>query len=120
MIDHISIKVRNLAKSRKFYESAFKPLGYKVVFGEGEQYWAFDIGNGLFEIIQTSSKKPITRVHVAFRVKNKNEVKAFYKAALKAGGKDNGAPGPCPEYTPNYYASFILDPDGHNIEAMVD
>lgn len=120
MIDHVSIKVRNLEKSRGFYESAFRPLGYKVAFGEESVYWAFDVGKGLFEIIQSNDKKPLTRTHVAFRVKDKSEVRAFYKAALKAGGKDNGSPAPCPEYTPRYYASFVLDLDGHNIEAMVD
>lgn len=119
MIDHVSIKVRDLEKSKVFYTKAFKPLGYVISFGKGGGFWAFDIGEGLFEIIQ-SRNKTITPVHVAFRVKVRKEVRAFHSAALRAGGKDNGAPGSCPEYTPNYYASFVFDLDGHNIEVMID
>lgn len=120
MIDHVSIQVKNLEKSKKFYEQAFKPLVYKIAFGEKDRYWAFDIKDGLFEIIQSKNEKTLTRVHVAFRVKDKNAVRAFYKSAMRAGGKDNGAPSPCPEYNPNYYAGFVLDLDGHNIEVMID
>lgn len=120
MIDHITIFVSDLEQSKKFYEQTFLPLGYKISFGEAPYFWAFDIGKGLFEIAQYEGKNPITSSHIAFRVENHNKVEAFYKAALEAGAKDNGAPGPRPQYTPNYYASFILDPDGHNIEAMFD
>jgi|SRR3989344_3288528 len=120
MIDHITIEVKDLEKSKKFYENAFKPLGYKVSFGKEGSFWAFDIGNGLFEMQRSESKSPLTRIHVAFRVKNKAEVRKFYQAALRAGAKDNGAPGPRPDYTKKYYACFILDPDGYNIEAMID
>lgn len=119
MIDHITIKVSNLEKSKKFYEKVFDSMGWKVAFGEENEFWAFDIGNGLFEIVKADEKN-ITPVHVAFRVKNKEEVHKFYESGMKAGGKDNGKPEPCPEYTKDYYAGFILDFDGHNIEAMID
>jgi catechol 2,3-dioxygenase-like lactoylglutathione lyase family enzyme len=121
MIDHITIAVSDLQKSKLFYERALAPLGYPLSFGKEGVFWAFDVGEGsLFEIQQTDSKPPLTHLHVAFRVKSKTEVEAFYNAALEAGAVDNGAPGPRPEYTPNYYACFVLDPDGYNIEAMLN
>ncbi|PDT11809.1 lactoylglutathione lyase [Rhizobium sp. J15] len=121
MIDHITIAVSDLSKSKLFYEKAFLPLGYKLTFGKENVFWAFDIGNGcLFEIQQTDSPPPLTRIHVAFRARSKAEVDAFHRAALEAGARDNGAPGPRPEYAPDYYACFVLDPDGYNIEAMIN
>jgi catechol 2,3-dioxygenase-like lactoylglutathione lyase family enzyme len=120
MIDHVTIKVSDLEKSRKFYEAAFVPLGYKVSFGKPSHFWAFDIGNGLFEIAQYQGETPLTPCHVAFRAQEHEQVKSFYNAALRAGGKDFGPPGPRPQYTKNYYACFILDTDGHNIEVMFD
>ena len=119
MIDHITIEVSDLAKSKLFYEKAFAPLGYSVAFGKEGIFWAFDVGNGcLFEIQSTGEKPPLTHLHVAFRVKSKTEVDAFYRAALAAGGKDNGAPGERANYHPGYYAAFLFDPDGNNIEAV--
>ena len=120
MIDHVTIFVSDLERSKVFYEKAFSPLGYKIAFGEASRFWAFDIGQGLFEIAQMEVKGPITSSHIAFRVDSHEKVNSFHLAALMAGAKDYGAPGPRPHYTPNYYASFILDPDGHNIEAMFD
>lgn len=120
MIDHVTLAVRDLAASRLFYEQAFAPLGYSVAFGEDGVYWAFDIGDGLFEIKQAEGDGPLTRVHVAFRVGSQALVRAFHAAALAAGGEDNGAPGPRPQYTENYYACFVIDPNGYNIEAMID
>lgn len=120
MIDHVTIAVSDLAASRRFYEQAFAPLGYTVAFGEDGVFWAFDIGDGLFEIKQAESDGPLTRVHVAFRVGSREQVAAFYEAAMAAGARDNGAPGPRPAYTENYYACFVLDPNAYNIEAMID
>lgn len=120
MIDHVTFAVTDLSVSRLFYEKAFASLGYKVSFGEEGIFWAFDIGDGLFEIKQSADPPPLTRVHVAFRVKSRAEVDAFHRPALAAGARDNGAPGPRPAYTENYYACFVLDPDGYNIEAMID
>lgn len=121
MIDHITIYVSGLAKSKEFYEKALKPLGYKVSFGEDGVFWAFDIGNGaLFEIAQYTGLIPITSCHVAFRAPDKKVVHDFYESALSAGAQDNGEPGPRPHYTPNYYACFVYDPSGHNIESVFD
>lgn len=120
MIDHVTIAVSDLQKSKLFYEQAFAPLGYKVAFGNEGRFWAFDIGDGLFEIQHWDSPPPLTHLHLAFRVKSRAEVRAFHQAALAAGAQDNGEPGPRPDYTENYYACFVLDPDGYNIEAMID
>jgi catechol 2,3-dioxygenase-like lactoylglutathione lyase family enzyme len=121
MIDHITVAVSDLQKSKLFYERALEPLGYRLSFGKEGVFWAFDVGDSrLFEIQQSDSKPPLTHLHVAFRVNSKAEVDAFYRAALEAGGTDNGAPGPRPEYTVSYYACFVLDPDRYNIEAMLN
>lgn len=121
MFDHVSIKVSDLTKSKAFYEKAFLPLGYKISFGKEGLFYAFDIGNNcLFEIIQHKEVTPITGTHFAFRVTTHDKVNDFYRAALEAGAKDNGKPGPRPQYTAEYYACFVLDPDGHNVEVMYD
>ena len=121
MIDHVTIYVSDLERSKRFYEAAFVPMGHKVSFGEGGIFWAFDIGKGcLFEIAQFKGDTLLTNVHVAFRVKDAGKVGEFHKAAIDAGGTNNGLPGPRPKYTENYYACFVRDPDGHNIEAMFD
>ena len=95
-------------------------MGYKIAFGKEGSFHAFDIGDGLFEIMQSEDGKVLTKTHIAFRVKSKGDVDLFHATGLKVGGKDNGEPGPRPEYTENYYAAFLLDPDEHNIEAMID
>ncbi|TIR23883.1 MAG: VOC family protein [Mesorhizobium sp.] len=121
MLDHITIEVSNLNKSKLFYEIAFAPLGYRLSFGKEGIFWAFDVGNGcLFEIQSTREKPPLTHLHVACRAKSKAEVDAFHRAALEAGAADNGAPEPRPNYAEDYYACFVLDPDGYNIEAMIN
>ncbi|PIQ91608.1 MAG: lactoylglutathione lyase [Parcubacteria group bacterium CG11_big_fil_rev_8_21_14_0_20_39_22] len=120
MIDHVSIKVSDLEESRKFYEKAFESLDYKIDFGELGVFWAFDVKKGLFEIIQANKDEEVMPIHVAFRVNSKRLVDSFYRSAIEAGGKDNGKPEPCPEYTKTYYAGFVFDPDGHNIEVMMD
>lgn len=119
MIDHVEIPVSDLKASRAFYEKAFLPLGFKLSFGDEDRFWAFDLaGNGLFEIYQ--AKSVFTKIHVAFRVNSRDSVHEFYNAAIAAGAKDNGPPGPRPNYTPNYFACFVFDPDNHNIEAVHD
>ncbi len=121
MIDHVTINVKDVEKSKSFYEKVFAPLGYKISFGKEGTFWAFDIGNhALFEITQYNKEAPLTSVHIAFRMPTKEKVQEFYQAALNAGAKDNGAPGPRPQYTESYYACFVFDPSGHNIEAMWD
>lgn len=118
MIDHVGIPVRNLVKSKTFYTRALKPLGYTPVFGKKGDHWGFSGKNGLLVIYQ-SERKVVDITHVAFRATSKKHIRDFYNAALRAGGKNNGAPGACPEYSPSYYAAFVFDLDGHNIEAMI-
>ncbi|WP_028021712.1 VOC family protein [Enterovibrio calviensis] len=121
MIDHVTVSVSDLERSRQFYEDAFRPLGYKIAFGDKERFWAFDLGNGfLFEICKAKTAGALTSFHIAFRVASQQQVHDFYDAAILAGAQDNGAPGPRPHYTENYYACFVNDPDGHNIEAVFD
>ncbi|PCJ18534.1 MAG: lactoylglutathione lyase [Candidatus Cloacimonadota bacterium] len=121
MIDHVTIAVSDVEKSKLFYEAIFKPLAYKLSFGEENIFYAFEMGKGfLFEIAQYKGKTPITGTHIAFRVDTKEKVDSFFELAIKLGAKDNGKPGPRPEYTKNYYACFFYDLDGHNIEAVFD
>ena len=121
MIDHVLIYVTDLAESESFYEKSFASFGYGVAFGEAGKFCSFDIGNGsLFEIAQSEEIGYITPCHIAFRANSKKQVDSFYKLAIEAGAKCNGKPGPRPQYTENYYAAFIIDPSGHNIEAVFD
>ena len=119
MIDHVTIFVGDLDKSKAYYEKSLEPLGYKLSFGKEDIFWAFDIGNKcLFEIAQYKGDSPLITTHIAFRATRREQVEAFHKSSILAGGKCNGAPGLRPQYTKNYYAAFVHDPDGHNIEAM--
>lgn len=121
MFDHITIPVCNLIKSKTFYEKVLASLGHKIAFGEETVFWAFDIGDGaLFEIAQYIDKNNLTVCHIAFRANSQTQVQQFHKTAIAAGGKCNGSPGLRPQYTPTYYAAFVLDPDGYNIEAVFD
>ena len=122
MIDHTGLDVSDAARSRRFYEAALAPLGYKVLMEIPVEFTggAVVLGMGVppkpdFWIHQGTPQQP--RVHIAFTAADKAVVHAFYEAALTAGGRDNGPPGPRPHYHPHYYGAFILDPDGHNIEA---
>ncbi len=97
MIDHVTIPVSNIERSKEFYEKAFQPLGFKISFGEEGTFWAFDLGNGyLFEIAKAGNNEDITGIHVAFRAPSHEKVRAFYEAAIAAGARDNGEPGPRP------------------------
>lgn len=126
-LSHVGIPVSDIAKSKAFYEAALNPLGMGVTLefgpddtesggtaigfgGEGEQglFWIGDnerVGEG---------------IHIAFEAASHEEVDRFHEAALAAGGRDNGKPGPRPHYGPNYYAAFVFDPDGANIEVVYD
>jgi catechol 2,3-dioxygenase-like lactoylglutathione lyase family enzyme len=123
MLDHVGIPVSNYKASKSFYASVFAPLGYGLIievsshetggtshagFGAGAkpEFW---IGTG--KMIKGQG-------HFAFRAETREAVRAFYDAAIKAGGQDNGAPGLRPHYHENYFGAFVLDPDGHNIEAV--
>jgi catechol 2,3-dioxygenase-like lactoylglutathione lyase family enzyme len=125
LLDHISLNVSDYARSRAFYEKALAPLGVKLImeFGQAggfgrEHKPDFWIGKG-----PTSFQKPeqiavISPVHVAFQARSRDEVHAFHAAAIAAGATDFGVPGLRPQYHPSYYGAFVLDPDGHNIEAV--
>ena len=115
MIAHTSLTVSNYTKSKKFYSTALEPLGYQNNMEYGEAAGFNDGKNTDFWI---ACNKAVVPTHVAFEAKSKKEVEAFYTAALDAGAKDNGGPGYRREYWPGYYAAFVYDPDGHNIEAV--
>jgi catechol 2,3-dioxygenase-like lactoylglutathione lyase family enzyme len=116
MIDHTGVTVSDIGKSKAFYRAALAPLGYAVLM-------EFEDAAGLgiapkpdFWIGQGKLDGP--RAHVAFAATSRQAVDAFYRAAIAAGGRDNGPPGLRPHYHQNYYGAFVLDPDGHNIEAV--
>ena len=116
MIDHVGIQVGDYARSRDFYRAALAPLGYELLM-EGEDWAGFGAG-GTPDFWIQEGERTTPRVHVALHADDRARVRAFYDAALKAGGRDNGPPGIRADYHPNYYAAFVFDPDGHNIEAV--
>ena len=118
-IDHVKLPITNVEASRAFYSAALAPLGFKLVYYE-ESELGFGRGDGgddnePFGLLRGDA--PGVRTHVAFTATSTEQVDAFHAAALAAGGRDNGAPGERP-YGGYYYAAFVLDPDGHNIEAV--
>jgi predicted lactoylglutathione lyase len=115
MIAHTSLPVSDYKRAKAFYLKALAPLGYTNNMEYGEAGGFNDGKNTDFWI---AKKDAVVPSHVAFEAKNKEEVENFYKEALAAGGKDNGAPGYRKDYWPGYYAAFVYDADGHNIEAV--
>jgi catechol 2,3-dioxygenase-like lactoylglutathione lyase family enzyme len=123
MIDHLSLGVGDLARSRAFYDGVLAPLGYQRVYD-------FDNGSGYgrpgqtqgqalaFWIIQHRGVTANLGLHICFAAPSREAVDAFHAAALAGGGIDNGKPGLRPQYHPTYYAAFVFDPDGHKIEAV--
>ena len=116
MIDHIVVNVRDLKASRRFYDQALAPLGYRLI-----KEFPGGIGYGMgakadFWMMQREPRS--AEVHVAFACGTRSLVDAFHAAALAAGGKDHGAPGTRAHYHADYYGAFVLDPDGHNLEAV--
>ena len=114
-IDHMGIGVSDLAASRAFYAGALAPLGYEVLLD-----WDTGVGlgtGGVPSLFLLTTREPMTGQHVAFAT-DEAGVDAFHPAALAAGGTDNGGPGPRPKLSETYYAAFVLDPDGNNIEAV--
>ncbi len=116
MIDHIGIHVSDYQHGKQFYSAALSPLGYKVIAEYGDSAGLGAHGIPDFWISEGRPSKP--KVHVAFQCDKRAKVDKFYAAALKAGGKDNGPPGIREDYDPTYYAAFVIDPDGNNIEAV--
>ena len=117
MIDHVTVRVSDFAKAKEFYSKALSPLGYSVM-KEFAEYGVAGLGAGGMADLWLSAKGTEDEGHIAFSAKNKAEVESFYKEALAAGGTDNGKPGYRKEYTPGFYAAFVKDLDGHNIEVV--
>jgi len=124
MLDHVSLGVSDIERSRRFYDAALRPLGLVRIVdfgrGRGSDYGAAPGSLGVeFTITaETSVAAPYPGIHLCFRAPGREAVHAFHAAALGAGGRDDGAPGPRPHYHADYYAAFVLDPDGHRIEAV--
>jgi catechol 2,3-dioxygenase-like lactoylglutathione lyase family enzyme len=131
MLDHVSLRVTDYERSKKFYEAALKPLGYTLAmenasgagFRKGyiPDFWIKQ-GEPMRSAAEAEPREPGVcggpSVHVAFASDDRSTVDAFHRAALAAGARDNGAPALRPNYHPNYYGAFVLDPDGYNIEAV--
>jgi catechol 2,3-dioxygenase-like lactoylglutathione lyase family enzyme len=117
MYDHIGLKVKDLAGSVRFYGAALAPLGY-VLCSSDESGAGFGPKGEPALWLTKGKGVSLSGAHVAFRAPDHAAVDKFHAAALKAGGKDNGGPGPRPDYGPKYYAAFVIDPDGNNIEAV--
>lgn len=119
MFDHVKFGVSNFAASKAFFAKALEPLGV-VVIAEGVPTYGVELchpkGTVSLCLFQTDEKP--AHLHLAFAAETRQQVDAFHRAALAAGGKDNGAPGLRPNYHANYYAAFVIGPDGHNIEAV--
>jgi catechol 2,3-dioxygenase-like lactoylglutathione lyase family enzyme len=117
MIDHVIIAVTNLDSAKEFYKATLAPLGYEIGLA-GDWGAGFKSAQGVPDFWLHSAETVATPTHVAFQAESRNLVGAFYEAAIAAGGKDNGEPGLRPYYHETYYAAFVLDADGHNIEAV--
>lgn len=116
VIDHLKLGVSDLARSRAFYLAALTPLGFSEL---GADEHAVSFGPpGLDDFIVSALVPAAPGLHVAFAAERPEQVDAFHAAALAAGGVDNGPPGPRAQYSPGYYGAFVLDPDGHNVEAV--
>jgi catechol 2,3-dioxygenase-like lactoylglutathione lyase family enzyme len=116
LIDHLQLVVRDLPASRRFYEAVFKVLDIPIGGSADDYFWADELFVST-AASQAAQGELTGRVHLAFQARDRAAVDAFYKAALAHGGRDHGAPGERP-YHPGYYAAFVLDPDGNNIEAV--
>jgi catechol 2,3-dioxygenase-like lactoylglutathione lyase family enzyme len=119
MIDHLSIGVRDVAKAKRFYDAVLKPLGYKCLSqGEG----SLGYGRDTVALWIGAAERPVAAdaksgLHFCFSAPTRKSVDAFHAAALRTGGRDNGKPGVRSDYSPDYYAAFVVDPDGYRIEA---
>jgi len=124
MLDHIGLAVSDIDRSRAFYAAALAPLGYRLIHEltpdqteSGGTAVMFGIA-GEVDFVIADNERPGEGNHVAFRAGTREAVRAFHAAALQAGGEDNGGPGPRPQYGETYYAAFVHDPDGFNVEAV--
>ena len=119
MFDHVKFGVRDFEASKAFYAQALAPLGVTIV-SEGVPTYGVELctEGGTVSLCLFQSAEQPAHLHIAFATQTREQVDAFYRAALKAGAKDNGPPGLRPTYHANYSAAFVIDPDGHNIEAV--
>jgi catechol 2,3-dioxygenase-like lactoylglutathione lyase family enzyme len=117
MLDHVTIGVTNTERSKTFYDRALHPLGITRLYGDGERFAGYGISPKAFFWIGVRDD-PQTGSHIAFAAQDRATVDRFYEEAIAAGGRDNGRPGLRPHYHPDYYGAFVLDPDGHNVEAV--
>lgn len=118
MFDHVKFGVTDFAASKAFFVKALEPLGVAIV-AEGPPSYGVELcakGEASLCLVQTEDKP--AQLHLAFTAETRQQVDAFYRAALEPGGTDNGAPGLRPQYNAHYYAAFVIGPDGHNIEAV--
>jgi catechol 2,3-dioxygenase-like lactoylglutathione lyase family enzyme len=119
VIDHVTVGVSDLARSREFYARALLPLGFSEIDPGREGSPEITFGLEEADDFAISTAYPaLAPIHVAFAADRREQVDAFHAAALAAGGRDNGPPGLRPEYSDGYYSAFVLDPDGHNVEAV--
>ena len=121
MIAHVSIGVRDIDRSKRFYDAALEPVGYKCL-RPARTLLGYGYGRDSIALWVVQAEHPVpadekSGLHFCFEAANVAAVDAFHAAALRSGGQDNGAPGLRPEYSPDYYAAFIIDPDGYRIEA---
>lgn len=116
IIDHIGLSVTNAQESKEFFVKALEPLGVEVVMEFAGWYGMWKWGKPDFWF--WVGKQAQTPMHIAFLAESKQQVDAFYQAAISAGATDNGKPWPRPEYHDNYYGAFVINADGHNIEAV--
>jgi catechol 2,3-dioxygenase-like lactoylglutathione lyase family enzyme len=119
MLNHVTNGVRDIAKAKRFYDAALKPLGYGCL---SEQPGSLGYGGDAVKLWIGTAKKPVpadegSGVHFCFDAPTRKSVDAFHAAALRAGGRDNGKPGLRADYGPSYYAGYVIDPDGYRIEA---
>jgi catechol 2,3-dioxygenase-like lactoylglutathione lyase family enzyme len=119
VIDHLTVGVIDLDRSRRFYSAALAPLGFREMgsWSADEREIAFGV-EGADDFAISTRYPSGGYLHIAFSADSRADVDAFHEAALAAGGEDNGAPGERPEYSPGYYGAFVLDPDGNNVEAV--
>lgn len=111
LIDHVHLRVSDLEASKRFYRAVLEALGRTVAYVEDQNHFSCD------ELWVDRAEGQVSQVHLAFQAPDRTKVEAFYQAALSAGGRDNGGPGER-SYHPGYFAAFVLDPDGNNIEAV--
>jgi len=116
-LDHLNLPVADVLRSRSFYEDLLVPFGFPVNRDFGDVAVGFGAGpNAILALVRSDS--PIQPIHIAFRLDSRAEVDRFYSLAVSLGASENGVPGPRPHYHEHYYAGFVFDPDGHNLEAV--